>query len=200
MILETLGGVGFWLPPVAGAAIGYGTNLLAIRMLFHPYRELRFLGRAVPFTPGLIPRERGKIAETIAESIEREFLSGEELVGLLKDSSIKRQAVRTIGDMVDDKLKPFPLPEALRHSIKLILSREVVKQIDAFFEERAHHVAGSLDVKGTIVSKLDRMDLAELEKLVYGVAGSQLRRITIFGGLLGFLIGCAQALAFRLAG
>jgi uncharacterized membrane protein YheB (UPF0754 family) len=185
---------------VAGAAIGYGTNLLAIRMLFHPHRELRFLGRAVPFTPGLIPRERGKIAETIAESIEREFLSGEELVGLLKDSSIKRQAVRTIEDLVDDKLKPFPLPETLRHPIKLILSREVVKQIDAFFEERAHHVAESLDVKGAIVSKLNRMDLAELESLVYGVAGRQLRRITVFGGFLGFLIGCAQALAFRLAG
>ena len=101
---------------------------------------------------------------------------------------------------MDDKLKPFPLPETLRHPIKLILSREVVKQIDAFFEERAHHVAESLDVKGAIVSKLNRMDLAELESLVYGVAGRQLRRITVFGGFLGFLIGCAQALAFRLAG
>ena len=200
MILEALGGVGFWLPPVAGAVIGYGTNLLAIRMLFHPYRELRFLGRTVPFTPGLIPRERGNIAETIAESIEREFLSGEEMVGLLKDSSIKRQVVRTIGDLVDEKLKPFPLPEALRYQIKLVLSREVVKQIDAFIEERGRHVAESLDFKGAIVSKINRMDLAELEALVYRVAGRQLRHITAFGGLLGFLIGCAQALAFWLAG
>ena len=196
MIFEALGGIGFWLPPLAGALIGYGTNYLAIWMLFHPYRQVRTLGFALPFTPGLIPRERGKIAESIADSIEREFLSGKDLVELLKESALKRQVVRTVDEMVEEKLKPFPLPKNLQYQIKLLLSREVVKRIDLFFEERAHHLAESLDVKEALVSKLNDLDLAELEALVYRISGRQLRFITVFGGLLGFLIGCAQALLF----
>ncbi|MFQ5912105.1 MAG: DUF445 domain-containing protein [Nitrospinota bacterium] len=196
MILNALGGLGFWLPPLAGALIGYGTNYLAIWMLFHPYRRIGIWGCTVPFTPGLIPRERGKIAESIAESVERELLSGKEIVGLLKESALKRQVVRTIDTRVEEKLKPFAFPESLRYQIKLLLSREVVKQIDSFFEERAQHVAESLDIKKALLGKLNRLELAELESLVYRISGKQLRFITAFGGLLGFLIGCVQTLLF----
>ncbi len=187
-------GPALWVPPLAGALIGYATNYLAIWMLFHPRAPIRVLGRPVPFSPGLIPRERGRLAEAIAESVQRELLSGRELVDLLKDSSLKRQAVRTVGDLVDDKLKPFPLPEPLRYQIKLLLAREVVKQVDAFFEERAPHVAESLDVKGAVAGKLNQMDLAEIEALAYRVSGRHLRFITWFGGVIGLLVGCFQAL------
>ncbi|MFQ5693376.1 MAG: DUF445 domain-containing protein [Nitrospinota bacterium] len=196
----TLGGLALWLPPLVGALIGYGTNSLAIWMLFHPYRQVRLLGRPLPFTPGLIPRERRRIAETVAESIERELLSGRELVELLKESALKRHVVRAIDTMVDEKLKPFLLAEAVRYQIKLLLSREVVKQIDAFIEERALHVAESLDIAGAVAAKLDQLDLAELEALVYRVSGKQLRFITASGGVLGFLIGGAQSLLSWWAG
>lgn len=193
MPVETLG-VGLWLPPLVGAAVGYGTNHLAIWMLFHPRREVRLLGRVLPFTPGLIPRERGKIAGAVAESIEQELLSGRDLVDLLKGSSLRRQVVRAIDAKVDERLKPLPLPESLTYQIKLLLSREVVKQMDAFFEERAHLVAESLDIQGAVAQRLGRLDLADLEGLVYRVSGGQLRFITASGGVLGFLIGCAQSL------
>jgi uncharacterized membrane protein YheB (UPF0754 family) len=199
MSFEALGAPGFWLPPLAGALIGYGTNYLAIRMLFRPDREIRFLGRRLPFTPGLIPRERGKIAEAVADSIERELLSGSELIEILKDSSLKREVVRTIDTLVDEKLRSFPLPEALRYQVKLLLSREVVKQIDSFFEERSHRIAESLEIKEAVAEKLNQMELAELEGLVYRISGGQLRFITAFGGFLGFLIGVAQTLVFWFA-
>lgn len=199
MSFDALGGAAFWLPPLAGALIGYGTNYLAIWMLFHPYRQIRVLGLALPFTPGVIPREREMIAEAVADSIERELLSGTELVDLLKNSALKRQAVRTVDSMVEDKLKPFPLPEPVRYQIKLALSREVVKQINLFFEERSHHVAESLDIKHAVVTKLNQLDLAELEGLIYRISGKQLRFITALGGLLGFLIGCIQVVIFWVA-
>ena len=56
-------------PPVVGAAIGFITNDIAIRMLFRPLREYRVLGIRVPFTPGIIPRRRRELAEAIGRMI-----------------------------------------------------------------------------------------------------------------------------------
>ena len=50
------------------SAIGGVTNYLAIRMLFHPRRELRVLGRRIPFTPGLIPKRQPEIADALGMS------------------------------------------------------------------------------------------------------------------------------------
>jgi uncharacterized membrane protein YheB (UPF0754 family) len=67
------------LPPVLGTVIGYFTNDLAIRMLFRPYRPL-YLGRyRLPFTPGLIPSNQGRLATRIADTITSSLLTPEEL-------------------------------------------------------------------------------------------------------------------------
>jgi uncharacterized membrane protein YheB (UPF0754 family) len=59
--------------------IGYFTNDLAIRMLFRPYRPL-YVGRyRLPFTPGLIPSNQGRLAARIADTITSSLLTPEEL-------------------------------------------------------------------------------------------------------------------------
>ena len=63
------------LPPVVGALIGYITNAVAIRMLFRPYREWRVLRIRIPFTPGIIPRQRYKLAENIGQMVSDELLT-----------------------------------------------------------------------------------------------------------------------------
>lgn len=52
----------FWLKilfmVIVGAVIGGFTNLLAIRMLFRPYKPIHIYGKQLPLTPGLIPSGR----------------------------------------------------------------------------------------------------------------------------------------------
>ncbi len=71
--------IGWFFPPLLGAVIGYVTNAVAIRMLFRPYREWRFLGIRIPFTPGIIPRQRYKLAENIGQMVSAELLTEETL-------------------------------------------------------------------------------------------------------------------------
>jgi len=59
------------LPPLVGAIIGYFTNWLAIKMLFRPYKTIKFAGIALPFTPGLLPREKDKLAVSLGETVSR---------------------------------------------------------------------------------------------------------------------------------
>ena len=60
-----------------GALFGYGTNTLAVDMLFRAFTP-EYLGKwRLPFTPGLIPKEQARIAESLGELIEKELFSPE---------------------------------------------------------------------------------------------------------------------------
>lgn len=90
MILEYLSG------PVVGAVIGYITNDIAIRMLFRPRQPKHIFGWHVPFTPGIIPKEKDRIAGAIGTSISENLMNRDVLErNLLSDEMIAkvRQAV-----------------------------------------------------------------------------------------------------------
>jgi uncharacterized membrane protein YheB (UPF0754 family) len=74
----------YLLPPVAGGLIGYGTNDIAIKMLFRPYRPYYIGGWRVPFTPGLIPRNQNRLAQRVADTIVTSLLTPEELQKLTR--------------------------------------------------------------------------------------------------------------------
>lgn len=60
--------------PLIGAAIGTITNGIAIKMLFRPWKPV-YIGKfRVPFTPGLIPKEKPRIAASIAKVIGNNLL------------------------------------------------------------------------------------------------------------------------------
>ena len=65
----------FIIPIIVGAAIGYTTNWLAIKMLFRPYQEKKLLGMTIPFTPGLIPKEKERIAKSVGLAVGEHILS-----------------------------------------------------------------------------------------------------------------------------
>ncbi len=73
-----------FVPPLAGAVIGYFTNDLAITMLFRPYKPIYIGKRRLPFTPGLIPHNQERLAQRIADTIMDSLLTPEELQNLAK--------------------------------------------------------------------------------------------------------------------
>ena len=67
------------IAPIVGGIIGYITNDLAIRMLFRPRKPL-YIGKFhVPFTPGLIPSQQGRIAQSIGGVVSGQLLNEETL-------------------------------------------------------------------------------------------------------------------------
>jgi len=69
----------YLLGPLTGGIIGYFTNWLAIKMMFRPHLPKYIFGMKLPFTPGLIPKERGRIADAIATSISENLMNKEVL-------------------------------------------------------------------------------------------------------------------------
>ena len=65
----------YLIGPAVGAVIGYITNDLAIKMLFRPRKAVYIGTLHVPFTPGLIPSQQGRIAKSIGEVVSRQLLN-----------------------------------------------------------------------------------------------------------------------------
>lgn len=73
------------IPIIVGSIIGYATNWLAIKMLFRPHYEKRFMGVKIPFTPGLIPKEKERISKNIGETVGEYLLSPETIAESLSN-------------------------------------------------------------------------------------------------------------------
>lgn len=79
------------IAPLLGGVIGYITNDIAIRMLFRPHTE-KHIGRIhVPLTPGIIPKEKNRIAEAIGGVISANLMNKDVLSKyLLSDEMIQK--------------------------------------------------------------------------------------------------------------
>lgn len=67
----------FFLAPLMGGIIGYITNDLAIKMLFRPRKPV-YIGKwHIPFTPGLIPRQKERIAASVGRVVSTQLLDAE---------------------------------------------------------------------------------------------------------------------------
>jgi len=83
--------INYLIIPIVGAFIGYITNSIAITMLFRP-RTAKHIGKLhIPFTPGIVPKERVRLSKSVASVICEHLLNGDVLSeALLSEESIEK--------------------------------------------------------------------------------------------------------------
>jgi hypothetical protein len=95
-----------WLLPIIVAAIiGYITNDVAIKMLFKPLAEKRIGKWRVPFTPGILPKNRHRLALSLGSIVSRELLNVDVLTRRFHDADFQesiKKATRSFVDYVAD--------------------------------------------------------------------------------------------------
>jgi len=57
--------------------IGFLTNVIALRMIFRPYDEKKIWGIKIPFTPGVVARNKNQFAQSMGTFIEEKLLEPE---------------------------------------------------------------------------------------------------------------------------
>ncbi len=90
--------------PVLGALIGYITNWLAVKMLFRPREAKYFCGRRLPFTPGVIPRGKERLAKAMGSIINTQLLTEESIRQHLTSGEFT-DLIRDVLRNIEDKLK-----------------------------------------------------------------------------------------------
>ncbi len=93
---------------VVGAVIGGVTNVIAIRMLFHPYKPYYIFKMRIPFTPGLIPKRRDEIATKIGQVIEEHLITESVIHNKLNEPNTRA----TINEFVIEQLSKLRSDDA----------------------------------------------------------------------------------------
>ena len=133
--------------PLLGGVIGYITNDLAIRMLFRP-RKAVYIGRFhVPFTPGLIPAQQGRIAQSIGDVVSSQLLNEE----TLRQTLLSEATVQKLQDKVSAFLRK--LSKDGRRVRDLLAKEEVRDRVDLNVDELTRKLTEGLTAK-IIESKL----------------------------------------------
>jgi uncharacterized membrane protein YheB (UPF0754 family) len=194
------------LTPLLTSAIGWFTNWVAIKMLFHPRKPLRLPG----FTwQGLIPRRQKQLAQEAAEIIEREILQQhtiqEEIRKIELGPDLEAAAHSLVWERIGPQLQAIPLlggfiNEALLAKFEVIAIAEIKNESAPLIEKVATRFESSVDLKQMIETNIAAFNLDRLEAIVNQVAKREFRTIERLGALLGFIIGLIQVALFCLLG
>lgn len=109
-------------------------------------------------------------------------------INLILSSQIERLLVAPIGRLGD---------HVSRHSMERA-SKALVERITFAARERLPTAIAEFDVGGLVRKKVSDYPVEKLEALVLSVAKHHLKTIEIFGAVIGFFIGVAQAIYFWL--
>lgn len=74
---------------LVGGIIGYATNRLAVSMLFRPLQPWRVFGWQVPLTPGLVVKNRQRLAEAVGRSVGEDLLDPDTLLHHLREAKLR---------------------------------------------------------------------------------------------------------------
>lgn len=184
---------------VIGSTIGWVTNYVAIKMLFRPYKEVRILFFRVQ---GLLPKRKHQIGESIANVVQQELLSVNDVINSLDRNKLEEKMKVMIDKILDEKLEreingKFPmfamfLSKEILDKIKLTIRNSILDNKDAIISMFLQYVEENVDFRDIIVKKVDEFSLEKLEKIVYEFSAKELKHIEVVGAVLGGIIGVIQ--------
>ncbi|MFW6238044.1 MAG: DUF445 family protein, partial [Halanaerobiales bacterium] len=136
--------------------VGYLTNVIALKMIFQPYEEKTMFGLRLPFTPGVVARNKKRFSTTMGGFVEEELLNSDAVSELLAGKE-KEITGRLLDFLIADNYR------LLRDQIgkrKEKLAGKVVEFIFSRLEQEREAAAGELKL---LIEKfpLDRMELGD---------------------------------------
>nr|WP_281381117.1 DUF445 family protein [Desulfurispira natronophila] len=180
--------------------IGWGTNMLAIRMLFRPHRPLRILGFNFQ---GILPKRRVEIARKIAGTVQEELLSVHEITHIFHGFDMRSRIETAVDHLIREKLRTrivekIPMMSSMVDSlipkIRPVVVEDFYQQALQLKQEMIDKIHREVDIRDIVEEKLNQFDLNEFEAMIQRLARQELRHIEILGAILGFMIGLIQSL------
>ena len=191
----------FLVIPIISAFIGWFTNWIAIKMLFHPKEPKRILG--ITFH-GIFPKRQKIFAEKLGKMISAEFLSYEDIEDKIAIPKNLEKLMPMIEAHVDNFLKnklsdemPFLslfIGSKTIKSLKKTFMQELEILFPQIMKRYAGHLEEELDLEKIVIDKVSAFSTDKLEDILYQIMSKEFRFVEILGGVIGFLIGIVQVL------
>lgn len=188
-----------YLLPFISAFIGWVTNWLAIKMLFHPRKPIK-IG---PFVlQGIFPKRQVQVAQQLGQVVATHLLSIDDLTAKLHSPESTAAILPIIEKKVDDFIH-HKLTEELPLLSMFIkdkaidnIKKGIINEFESMFPEVighiGNHLKANLNVEKMVADKVAAFDSDKLEAMLVGIMKKEFVFIEVIGAVLGFLIGCLQ--------
>lgn len=177
------------LAPVVGGVIGYITNDIAIRMLFRPHKAKHIFGIHIPFTPGIIPKEKGRIADAIGNVISENLMSPDVLQRYLLSDEILNKLQISIEKYISvQKSNDETVEEFLSH----YLTSEEISVVKSSIGDNLAIQVESKIVDSALGERIARMAMDHVASKLNADGAKEL--LTGLGNILRGMAGAAAAI------
>ncbi len=193
--------------PVTCAFVGWITNYIAVKMIFHP---AEFWGIGKLGWKGIIPNHAVKMSGLIAKILTEKLVKPHELFLRVDPNEINAQ----IADLINLKAKEIIhdiiavenpvlwnlLTEGIKRSLEEEIKKEIPKQIVEVYKSFGNELDSVLEFDEIIKTSLSGKKTSILIEMFQRCGGPEFRFIIISGIYFGFLIGLIQLVFIKFLG
>ena len=187
------------LLPFIAALIGWMTNYIAVKMLFHPKEPKNFLG--ITFH-GVFPKRQHALAEKLGQLVADELFSISDVSAKIKEFATSDEAMNEVGKRIEMTIRnklvqAFPM-------LAMFLSDEMVEKVTGLFKNElkdflsatsqgmGEKLEENLNVQEMVKERVNAFSSQKLEELLNQLMKKEFKFIELVGAILGFFIGCIQ--------
>lgn len=187
------------LVPIISAFIGWFTNWIAIKMLFHPKKPITILG--ITFQ-GIFPKRQKQFAKKLGKLVSAELISFQEIEAKISNPDNVKKLMPLVESHIEHFLR-VKLAEQMP-VISMFIGDKTIQQLkDVFITELQelfpiimhkymHQLQNELDLEQIVIEKVSNFSTDKLENILKGIMSQEFRFIEILGGILGLLLGLIQ--------
>jgi uncharacterized membrane protein YheB (UPF0754 family) len=187
------------LIPVISGFIGWITNWVAIKMLFHPKQPVSVLGFKIQ---GIFPKRQAQFAAKLGKLVSTELLSFEEIQSAITHPDNLKGLMPKLENAIDHFLKnklseTMPMismfiGDKTIEKLKTVFTDEIQALFPDLINQYVSSMKNNLDLEKIVTEKVTNFSSDKLESILYQVMEKEFKFIEILGGILGFLIGLIQ--------
>ena len=179
------------IAPLLGGVIGYITNDIAIRMLFRPHKAKYIMGVHIPFTPGIIPKEKGRIADAIGgvisenlmnKDVLERYLLSDDMVGKVRSAveefiETQKHNTENVKEFLGHYLSDDEIATISQNVNESITKQTYTKLSDTSVGEKVAHIA--------IDHVAEKLSIDGAQVLLAGIGGAMRGLGGMAAGLFG---------------
>lgn len=191
--------IGWLLIPLISAFIGWFTNWIAIKMLFHPRQPKKMLGITIQ---GIFPKRQQLFAEKLGKLVSNELLSYADIATKITHPDNLKSIMPLVDTHIEDFLRK-QLPEQMP-IISLFIGDSTIRELKSVFmikleelfpvimQSYMHTLQDQLNLEAIVTEKVAGFSSDKMEQILMSIMQKEFRFVEIIGGILGFVIGLLQ--------
>ena len=185
--------------PFISAFIGWFTNWIAIKMLFHPKEPTKILFMTFQ---GVFPKRQKQFAEKLGKMVSTELISFKEIEEKIVNPDNLKKLMPFVESKVDDFLRrklsdAFPIismfiGDSTINQLKTIFMAELEIIFPEMIASYMKNMESQLDLEKIVTEKVYGFSSDKMEAILVQIMSKEFKFIEVIGAVLGFLIGLLQ--------